>query len=129
MVDSLRGSSASVKTESQPTKMIVFSDGNLIANQFRLNGGTPEYMPLGYDRLSKQTFGNKDLLMNAVNYLCDDSGLMELRSQVFKIRLLDKVKVKENKLTWQLLNVVVPLLVISVFGAVYVYLRRRKSAN
>lgn len=129
MVDSLRGSSASVKTESQPTKMIVFSDGNMIANQFRLNGGTPEYMPLGYDRLSKQTFGNKDLLMNAVNYLCDDSGLMELRSQVFKIRLLDKVKVKENKLTWQLLNVVVPLLVISVFGAVYVYLRRRKYAN
>lgn len=129
MVGSVGGSSSGMKTESQPTKMIVFSDGNLIANQFRLTGGTPEYMPLGYDRLSKQTFGNKDLLINAVNYLCDDSGLMELRSQVFKIRLLDKVKVKENKLTWQLLNVVVPLLVISVFGAVYVFLRRRKYAN
>lgn len=129
MVGSVGGNSSGMKTESQPTKMIVFSDGNMIANQFRLTGGTPEYMPLGYDRLSKQTFGNKDLLMNAVNYLCDDSGLMELRSQVFKIRLLDKVKVKENKLTWQLLNVVLPLLIISVFGAVYVYLRRRKYAN
>jgi ABC-2 type transport system permease protein len=129
MVGSVGGNSSGMKTESQPTKMIVFSDGNMIANQFRLTGGTPEYMPLGYDRLSKQTFGNKDLLMNAVNYLCDDSGLMELRSQVFKIRLLDKVKVKENKLTWQLLNVVVPLLIISVFGAVYVFLRRRKYAN
>lgn len=129
MVGSVGSSSSGMKTESQPTKMIVFSDGNLIANQFRLTGGTPEYMPLGYDRLSKQTFGNKDLLMNTVNYLCDDSGLMELRSQVFKIRLLDKVKVKENKLTWQLLNVVVPLLIISVFGAVYVYLRRRRYAN
>jgi len=129
MVGSVGGNSSEMKTESQSTKMIVFSDGNMIANQFRLTGGTPEYMPLGYDRLSKQTFGNKDLLLNAVNYLCDDSGLMELRSQVFKIRLLDKVKVKENKLKWQLLNVVAPLLVISVFGVIYVFLRRRKYAN
>ena len=129
LVGSVGGNSSGMKTESQPTKMIVFSDGNMIANQFRLTGGTPEYMPLGYDRLSKQTFGNKDLLMNAVNYLCDDSGLMELRSQVYKIRLLDKVKVKESKLNWQLLNVVLPLLIISVFGAVYVFLRRRKYSN
>lgn len=129
MVNLVWGNSASVKTESQPTRMIVFSDGNIIANQFRINNGTPEYMPLGYDRLSKQTFGNKDLLLNAVNYLCDDSGLMELRSQVFKIRLLDKVKVKESKFSWQLLNVVLPLLLISVFGVIYIYLRRRKYAN
>jgi len=129
MVSSVGGNSSAMKTESKPTKMIVFSDGNMIANQFRISGGTPEYMPLGYDRLSKQTFGNKELLLNTVNYLCDDSGLMELRSQVYKIRLLDKVKVKENKLAWQMINVLVPLLLISVFGAVFIYLRRRKYAN
>lgn len=126
MVDSFGVKASGVKTESLPTKMIVFSDGNLIANQFRISGGVPEYMPLGYDRFSKQTFGNKALLLNAVNYLCDDEGLMELRSRVFKIRLLDKVRLKEGKLMWQLLNVLFPILLIWAFGAVYVYVRRRK---
>jgi ABC-2 type transport system permease protein len=61
-----------------------------------------------------------------VNYLCDDEGLMELRSRVFKIRLLDKVRLKEGKLMWQLLNVLFPIVLISAFGAVYVYVRHRK---
>jgi ABC-2 type transport system permease protein len=115
-----------IKAESEPTKMIVFSDGNMIANQYRMAGGIPEYMPLGYDRYSQQTFGNKALLLNSVNYLCDDQGLMELRSRVFKIRLLDKVRLKEQKLYWQLINVLVPLLIISIFGFGFVYIRRRK---
>lgn len=126
MVDSFGVKASGVKTESRPTKMVVFADGNLIANQFRISNGVPEYMPLGYDRYSQQTFGNKDLLLNAVNYLCDDEGLMDLRSQVFKIRLIDKVRMKEGKLTWQIVNVIIPLLLISLFGAVYVYVRRRK---
>lgn len=126
MVDAFGVKPSGVKTESQPTKMIVFADGNLIANQYRILGGVPEYMPLGYDRFSKQTFGNKALLLNAVNYLCDDEGLMELRSRVFKIRLLDKVRLKEGKLTWQLLNVLFPILLISAFWTVYEYVRRRK---
>lgn len=126
MVDSFGVNPSGVKNESQPTRMIVFSDGNLMSNQYRMANGAPEYMPLGYDRYSQQTFGNKALLMNGVNYLCDDEGLMELRSRVFKIRLLDKVRMKESKLIWQILNVVAPLLLISAFGAVYVYIRRRK---
>ena len=126
MVDSFGVKSSEVKTESKPTKMIVFADGDLIANQYRIQGGVPEFMPLGYDRFSKQTFGNKALLLNAVNYLCDDEGLMELRARVFKIRLLDKIRLKEGKLMWQVLNVLFPILFISAFGAVYVYVRRRK---
>jgi ABC-2 type transport system permease protein len=126
MVEAYGVPTSGVKTESEPTKMIVFSDGNLMANQFRMNAGVPEFMPLGYDRLSKQTFGNKTFLLNAVNYLCDDNGIMELRSREFKLRLLDKVRMKEGKLMWQLVNVLIPLLLISAFGAVYVYVRRRK---
>ena len=126
MVESFGAKTSGVKPESEPTKMIVFSDGNLIANQYRINGGVPEYMQLGYDRYSKQVYGNKALLLNAVNYLSDDEGLMELRSRVFKIRLLDKVRMKEGKLMWQMINVLVPILLISVFGAVYVYVRRQR---
>ena len=126
IVDSYGVKTADVKTESQPSKMIVFADGNLIANQFRVSGDELEYMPLGYDRFSKQTFGNKELLLNAVNYLCDDNGLMELRSRVFKICLLDKVRLKEGRLTWQVINVILPLILIALFGLVYVYVRRRR---
>src|SRR5665648_138206 len=126
MVDSFGVKASGVKTESQPTKMIVLADGNLMANQYRIAGGVPEFMPLGYDRYSQQTFGNKAFLFDAVNYLCDDNGLMELRSRVFKIRLLDKVRVKESKLKWQMLNVLSPLILIVLFGAVFVYIHRRK---
>ena len=126
MVDSFGAKSSEIKVESEPTKMIVFSDGNMIANQYRFVGGVPEFMELGYDRTSKQTFGNKAFLMNAVNYLCDDQGLMELRSRVFKIRLLDKVRLQEEKTYWQMINVLIPLVLIAVFGAVYIYVRTRK---
>ncbi len=129
MVESFGVPTSGVKTESEPTKMIVFSDGNMMANQFRMIGGVPEFMPLGYDRFSKQTFGNKAFLLNAVNYLCDDDGIMELRSREFKIRLLDKVRMKEEKLIWQLINVLVPLLLISAFGIMYMYFRRKKYAR
>ena len=129
IIDSFGAKASEVKTTSRPTKMIVLADGNLMANKYRVSGGVPEFMPLGYDRLSKETFGNKAFLLNAVNYLCDDDGLMELRSRVFKIRLLDKVRMKEGKLRWQVINVLIPLLLISAFGAVYVYVRRRKYGS
>ncbi|HAH26250.1 MAG TPA: gliding motility-associated ABC transporter substrate-binding protein GldG [Prolixibacteraceae bacterium] len=126
MVDAFGVKASQVKTESQPTRMIIFSDGNLIANKYRFSAGNPEYMPLGYDQYSQQTFGNRDFLLNAVNYLCDDQGLMELRSRVFKIRLLDKVRIREEKTFWQMLNVLMPLVLIALFGGIYVYVRRRK---
>lgn len=126
MVDSFGAKGSEIITESKPTKIIVFSDGNLIANKYKLRNGIPEFLPLGFDQYSQQTFGNKALLVNAVNYLCDDQGLMDLRSRVFKIRLLDKVRLKEGKLIWQLMNVIAPLLLISLFGAVYVTVRRRR---
>jgi ABC-2 type transport system permease protein len=126
MVDSFGVKASEVKTESLPTKMLVFSDGNLIANQYRMVDGAPDFMPLGYDRYSQQTFGNKALLMNAVNYLCDDEGLMELRSRDFKIRLLDKVRIQEEKTFWQMVNVLAPLLLIALMGGAFVFVRNRK---
>jgi ABC-2 type transport system permease protein len=126
MVSSLGVGASEVKTQSEPTRMIVLSDGNLIANKYRVTGGRPEFLPMGYDQYSQQTFGNKAFLLNAINYLCDDQGLMELRSRIFKIRLLDKVKLREEKTTWQLINVIIPLILIALFGAAYVFVRRRK---
>jgi ABC-2 type transport system permease protein len=126
IVTDLGVNSSEVKAESKLTKVIVFSDGDLIANPYHISGEKVEYMPLGYDRFSQQTFGNEGLILNSVNYLCDDDGLMQLRGRNFKIRLLDKVRLKEEKLVWQVINVVVPLLLIGAIGGFYGLFRRRK---
>ncbi|MDP4206009.1 MAG: gliding motility-associated ABC transporter substrate-binding protein GldG, partial [Bacteroidota bacterium] len=109
------------------TRMIVVADGSTITNQvIRRENAQPRILPLGYDRFSQQTFGNKDFYVNAVNYLCDDSGIMELRSRTVVLRLLDKVKVEESKLIWQLINVLVPALAFILFGLIYNFIRVRR---
>ncbi len=115
--------------ESKPTKMIFISDGGLIANKVSFSGGKYTPQPLGYDKNSNITFGNKEFLVNAIHFLCDDSGLMELRSRSMQIRLLDKVKLREEKSFWQLINVALPVLVILAGGILFSLLRRRRYAR
>ena len=116
-------------SESKATKMIFISDGGLIANKVSYAGGKYVALPLGYDKVSNITFGNKEFLINAVHYLCDDSGLMELRSRTMQMRLLDKVKLREQKLFWQLINVVLPVFLILCGGLIFWLLRRRHYAR
>ena len=112
------------RDESKPTKMIVISDGDIISNQVsRIRDQT---YPLGYDRFTNQTFGNKSLIMNCIDYLLDDSGIMQLRSKHYQLRLLNKVKIKSEKLTWQIVNMVLPVLFIILFGYVFNYVRKQK---
>ena len=94
--------------------MIILADGDIAKNQFQFSQGY--VLPLGYDQYTKQTFGNKDLMLNVVNYLCDDSGLISVRSRELKLRMLDNSKVESHRLYWQLLNILLPILVIILFG-------------
>lgn len=126
MLDDFNTNNMEVLSESQPSKMIILADGSLIANQVSRREGQTQILPLGYDRYSQQTFGNKEFLVNAITYLCDGSGIMSLRSQAFQIRLLDKVQIREQRLFWQLLNVVAPLLLISFLGLIFNWIRIRK---
>ncbi len=111
------------RSKSKPTKMIVIADGDLAKNQFHYSQGYP--LPLGYDQYTRQTFGNKDLLLNAVNYLCDDSGLISVRSRELKLRMLDASKTAKQRLFWQLLNILLPILLITGFGMIKFHLRKR----
>lgn len=103
-------------SESKPTKMMFFSDGHLIANKVNRNSANHPILSLGFDPVSNITFGNKDYFINAVGWLCDDSGLMELRSRTMKIRLLDKVRLREELVTWQMINLLVPVLLVLIGG-------------
>jgi ABC-2 type transport system permease protein len=111
------------RSKSKPTKMIVMGDGDLVKNQFHYSKGYP--LPLGFDQYTRQTFGNKDLVLNAINYLCDDSGLISVRSRELKLRMLDSSKIAKQRLFWQLINILFPILLITGFGIVKFQLRKR----
>ncbi|MCX6277142.1 MAG: gliding motility-associated ABC transporter substrate-binding protein GldG [Bacteroidetes bacterium] len=111
------------RAKSKPTKMIVIADGDIAKNQFHFSQGYP--LPLGYDQYTRQTFGNKDLLLNSVNYLCDETGLISVRSRELKLRMLDTERIDKQRLFWQLINTVVPVLIIIAFGLVLSRIRRR----
>jgi ABC-2 type transport system permease protein len=81
---------------------------------------------LSKDKWTNQQFGNKDFLLNAVDYLLDDSGLIQLRNKALQIRMLDKQKAFKERLYWQFLNVVLPLILLFAFGIIFNYSRKRK---
>jgi gliding-associated putative ABC transporter substrate-binding component GldG len=110
------------KGQSTSNKMVVISDGDVGKNQ--ILKGKPHDLSL--DKWTNEQFGNKDLLVNAVDYLLDDSGLIELRNKRLQINNLDKQKAFKERTFWQLLNVVLPLLLLFGFGFVFNYLRKRK---
>ena len=111
------------------TGMLVVSDGDVIINQVQTSNGRPFPLPLGYDHYSNQMFGNSDLLLNTVNYLCDDAGLVTLRTREVKLRLLDRENIKSHQLTIQILNVVLPIVIIIILGLLLFWLRRHKYST
>jgi ABC-2 type transport system permease protein len=115
------------KDFSERTAMIVVSDGDVIKNQFHIPNGYP--LPLGYDQFTRETFGNKEFILNAINYLTDGPGLISIRSRELKLRLLDKTKITNNRTVWQITNVLAPVLVVLIVGMLLIWLRKRKYAR
>lgn len=114
---------------SKETKMIVMADGDIIRNQMQLTKGNYLPLPLGYDRYTGQQFGNKELILNAMNYLTDDSGLISIRSRDLKLRMLDRTKVENERVYWQVLNTLLPVALILIFGIIRGIIRKRKYAR
>ena len=113
------------RDKSKATKMVVVADGDVIKNDVLRN--VPQ--ELGFDRWTGQTFGNKEFLLNAVNYLLDDTGLINIRSKEIAIKFLNPEKVAEEKTKWQVINILLPLVILGVFGLIFNYLRRKKYAS
>ena len=112
--------------KSKYTKMLVFSDGDVFKNDVIEKDGST--LPLGFDRYTQQSFGNKTFLLNAVDYLTDDAGLIDLRSKEIQLRLLDKGKIVAEKTKWQMINTLIPLVMLVVFGIFQHIYRKRKYA-
>jgi len=115
-----------VKDTSVDTKMIVIADGDIIRNEVRREGGAETPQTLGLDRYTGEMYGNRDFLVNCLNYLVDYNGIMELRSREIKLRLLDKKAIRDERLYWQIINMACPVLLVVIAGLIYNFLRKRK---
>ena len=113
------------KAEGDSAKVLVVGDGDIIKNL--VNTTTGETAPLGYNKFENTTFtGNRDFLLNAIEYMLDESGVLEARSKDIKLRLLNTVKAQEEGTRWQLINILGPLGLLLVLGVLYQFLRKRK---
>lgn len=108
------------------SRMIVIGDGDVIKNQMQMSNGNLLPLPLGYDRYTGQTFGNREFILNAMQYLTDGPGLISIRSREVKLRLLDKTKISSQRVYWQIRNVAGPVIFIITFGFLYSFYRKRK---
>jgi ABC-type uncharacterized transport system involved in gliding motility auxiliary subunit len=119
------------RDRSKPTKMIVVSDGDIIRNQFNPNEGT--IYPVGYDFYRKIRYANRELILNMLNYMTGDEGLMTVRNKNFTLRKLDSDKANERRTFFQIINIVVPVLILAIAGVGIIVIEKRvygkKSRN
>ena len=112
--------------KSLKTRQIFVADGDIIRNETNGIASDSTTLPLGFDRYMNQQFGNREFIANAVLYLTDDEGWIDLRSRSLKLRLLNKQLVNNERLTIQLVSILTPLLLLAIFGVLYNILRKRK---
>ena len=114
--------------QGESTSLFVLSDGDIPANEVQFEQGAFRAQPLGYDRYTRQTFGNREFIMNVVNYMTDESGIMELRAREFKLRLLngEVIGQKQKLLTWKGVNTLLPLFLLLLAGASIQWVRKRR---
>jgi len=116
--------SATFKSEGKPSKIIVCSDGDIPVNDFDKKQNTP--LPLGFDKYSGNTFANKDFVLNAIDYLLDDNGVITARNKEVILRPLDKVALQDEREYWQGINLIVPIVVLILAGLLKGYWRKRQ---
>lgn len=119
--------SKAFKDKSMATKIIVVADGDIVRNDVNPRNRQPQQ--LGFDPLTQYTYANEDLLRNMMAYLTDENGLIKARNKEVKIRPLDKEKIRNNRTYWQMINLVLPLIAVVLFGLAITYSRKRKYSN
>ena len=124
--DSVEMDGYKTRSESVVTKMIVVGSSDVIKNDVIGEGDASEVLPMGYDRISGRKYGNRDFIVNAVNWLANDDEWMELRSKTQQLNLLDKKLIYENRTKYTILNVSFPICFIVLVLAGVALWRRSK---
>jgi gliding-associated putative ABC transporter substrate-binding component GldG len=113
-----------VMQESVPTQVALIADGDVAVNELDRRSQQP--LPLGFDPVTKQTFSNKDLIMNILLYFTDEDGLLEARLKEVRMRPLDKIRLTDEKTQWQVFNLILPLLITAALGGTWYYVRKKR---
>jgi ABC-2 type transport system permease protein len=118
--------SSTFKAEGKQSKIVICSDGDIPVNDFDRKQNTP--LPLGFDKYSGNTYANKDFVLNAIDYLLDDNGVISARNKEIVLRPLDKVALQDEREYWQGINLIIPIVVLVLVGLLKGYLRKRRYA-
>jgi hypothetical protein len=109
-------------------KMIFVGDGDFVKNLYSSKKNS--FTPIGYNKWENFKFqGNEDFILNSVEYMMDDTGVMGARSKRIKLRLLDKGRIIKEKTRWRIINILIPLLILALFGIAYSFYRRKKYSS
>jgi ABC-2 type transport system permease protein len=128
MMDGLRQINMDFKESSTSSKQAFIGDADIIKNLY--DPATNRISPIGFNKWEGYTYeGNEDFIINTIDYMLDDYGLIEARSKSFKLRLLDQVRLKKEKLKWQAFNIALPVALVIILGLLFTYWRRRKYTD
>jgi len=128
MMDGLRQINMDFKERSTSSKQAFIGDADIIKNLY--DPATNRISPIGFNKWEGYTYeGNEDFIINTIDYMLDDYGLIEARSKSFKLRLLDQVRLKKEKLKWQAFNIALPVALVIILGLLFTYWRRRKYTD
>lgn len=108
--------------------MVFIADGDIIRNKVRGVRENATALPLGYDEYSGQMYGNRDFILNCVNWLCDDEGWMQLRGRHLDLYLLNKTLLKAERRKWEMVNLLLPLFIVVLAGGIFAWRRKNKMA-
>jgi gliding-associated putative ABC transporter substrate-binding component GldG len=113
------------RVEHKPSKVIVVSDGDLAKNLY--NSETGDVREVGFNKFENFVFqGNQAFILNAIEYMTDDAGILAARSKEIRLRMLDTVRATEESTKWQLINIGLPVLLVIVGSMLFNLVRRRK---
>jgi gliding-associated putative ABC transporter substrate-binding component GldG len=126
MGDSLAAAGLPFKASVNDGAMVVAADGDLLLNGINQTDGP---LPMGMNAYTKQQYANREFLLNTLEYLVGNKGILETRGKDYALRLLDRTKYEDAKMKWQIINIVVPVLLVMLCIAIYQYLRKKKYAK
>ncbi|WP_321424190.1 gliding motility-associated ABC transporter substrate-binding protein GldG [uncultured Bacteroides sp.] len=114
-------------SESKNTRMIVVATGSIIKNEWKGQRREAQPVPVGFDEVSGEQLGNADFISNAVNYLARNDQWLNLRSHNYKLRLLNKQAINEQRGLWEIINIAIPPILLLITGFAYARFRKRKQ--
>ena len=108
-----------------PQPIAVYAEGKLVGE----NSSKLVVVGDGEFATNPQPPNNVDFLVNAVDWLADDTGLIELRSRRAKFRLIDKELSEGERTAFKYTIFLLPILIAIFFGIIRAQLRRTRRSR